>query len=549
MPRSLAEPWRSNPKPPPRPSRQNRLTFLIPWGRIYYRNQTGQLFVGKVECHPSHRERGGVPTIGTTLMKRPVLSHTHCPASPAAVTRRSGYTLVEIMVATALSLLLLGAVIRMFGDVGQSITDSRAMLEVSDRLRLVATRLQQDLAGVTVTMNPPRRPENNEGYFEYIEGPVTQATGSAVSVNTQAGAATPSDTTVGDFDDVLMFTTRSTGRPFVGRYNVNQTVQSDVAEVAWFVRGRTLYRRSLLVAPASFTSATSTGFYKDNDISVHASSATTVVPNTLGDLTKRENRFAHNTMTFPYDVSGWSWLPSVPGASPWQSSHSYVLGAVVTPPTPNNHSYLCIFTTGTSGGTQPTWPINGSSVTDGNVVWKDLLVPTLPTLHECSSTSWIAGGTPPPGTRPTVPTLDLWSNDPTKRVADDAMMVPLGFTSGPRIADDVILTNVIGFDVKAWDPTYVDPVTGTTGGYVDLGNGVNGRFSGNGQTVGYINAGGWSAKTLPDVYDTWSTHYEDVGTFAGDTRAGRTTTASMTQLWNLASAERRMALWTTTPKS
>ncbi len=85
---------------------------------------------------------------------------------------RSGYTLVEILVATTLSLLLLAAVVQMFGDVGQSITDSRAMLELSDRLRLVATRLQQDLAGVTVTMNPPRRPENNEGYFEYIKAPI-----------------------------------------------------------------------------------------------------------------------------------------------------------------------------------------------------------------------------------------------------------------------------------------------------------------------------------------------------------------------------------------
>ena len=49
-----------------------------------------------------------------------------------------------------------------------------------------------------------------------------------------------------------MFTTRSTGRPFVGRVLVHArggTIQSDVAEVAWFVRGRTLYRRLLLVSP------------------------------------------------------------------------------------------------------------------------------------------------------------------------------------------------------------------------------------------------------------------------------------------------------------
>ena len=69
--------------------------------------------------------------------------------------------------------------------------------------------------------------------------------------NTDVTASNPPDTTVGDFDDILMFTTRSTGRPFVGKCAAaRQPIQSDVAEVAWFVRGRTLYRRVLLVAPA-----------------------------------------------------------------------------------------------------------------------------------------------------------------------------------------------------------------------------------------------------------------------------------------------------------
>ena len=83
----------------------------------------------------------------------------------------AGYTLVEILVATTLSLILLGAVITIFANVSQSVAESRSMLEAAEQLRLASTRLQQDLAGVTVTMNPPRNPANNEGYFEYIEGP------------------------------------------------------------------------------------------------------------------------------------------------------------------------------------------------------------------------------------------------------------------------------------------------------------------------------------------------------------------------------------------
>ena len=105
----------------------------------------------------------------------------------------------------------------MFGDVSQGITDSRSMLESAEQLLgLVATRLQQDLAGVTVTMNPPRKPENNEGYFEYIEGPLTQANAVNYVHNNDVSTTAP-DNTVGDCDDILMFTTRSTGRPFVGR--------------------------------------------------------------------------------------------------------------------------------------------------------------------------------------------------------------------------------------------------------------------------------------------------------------------------------------------
>ena len=53
-----------------------------------------------------------------------------------------------------------------------------------------------------------------------------------------------------------MFTTRNAARPFLGRIAPNLStdannpvLQSDVAEVAWFLRGTTLHRRVLVVAP------------------------------------------------------------------------------------------------------------------------------------------------------------------------------------------------------------------------------------------------------------------------------------------------------------
>ena len=411
--------------------------------------------MGKADRPPLATGEVLVGARGRTLMKRPVASHTCCwvpvafhrgkgDSPPLCPAFRSGYTLVEILVATTLSLILLGAVVQMFGSVGRSITDSRSMLEMSDRLRVAATRLQMDLAGVTVTMNPPRRPENNEGYFEYIEGPVTQANASTYALSTDNGSV--GDTTVGDFDDILMFTTRNTVRPFVGRYGTS-TIQSDVAEVAWFVRGRTLYRRVLLVAPgASLSGATAAGFYANYDISARVQGGV-LVPNTLGDLTKRECRFAHPTDTFPYDPRRWQWK----------------VGTTV--------------------------------------------FPTLPTLRECSSAGWNVGTTVPPTTAPFVTNLDFWTNDTTKRIADNAMTTALGYTDGTRIADDVILTNVIGFDVKAWDPT--------AGAYIDLGYGGVAYTTANYATVanglshfGHPRSGLVGSATTACIYDTYSFHYE-----------------------------------------
>ena len=90
---------------------------------------------------------------------------------PAGAGRRSGYTLVEILVATTLTLILMTAVVAVFGGVGGGIAKSRRAMEQFDRLRTAAQQLRLDLQGVTVTLDGrPTRPEENKGYFEYIEG-------------------------------------------------------------------------------------------------------------------------------------------------------------------------------------------------------------------------------------------------------------------------------------------------------------------------------------------------------------------------------------------
>jgi prepilin-type N-terminal cleavage/methylation domain-containing protein len=243
--------------------------------------------------------------------------HSMTRARRAIALRPSrGFTLIEMLVSLTITLLMMGATVALFGVIADSVSGSRAALEMSDRLRGCRNRIQLDLQGATATMNPPLRPENDEGYMEIGEG-----------VNNDAnygGMAGAGSTLFGDVDDYIAFTTRSRGEPFVGKYNNTSTIESQVAEVVYFLartgtepimdattatptRLYTLYRRVMLVIPNSGLALPGTlpTFYDTNDISVHLEGAgPVIVANTLGDLTKPENRFNHPASgvgsTFPF---------------------------------------------------------------------------------------------------------------------------------------------------------------------------------------------------------------------------------------------------------
>ena len=262
---------------------------------------------------------------------------------------RCGMTLVEMLVAMAASLLLMAAIARAFAAFSGAMSNSRAILETDARLRSAAHRLRTDLQGATTQMLPPRNPAQGEGYFEVIEGPLGDYSG-AVGEDLNGNNAIDSGEDVNDngildlpevaatdIDDVVLFTTRNTDTPFIGRVG-SGTMESTTAEVAWFARATpgttgpvtyTLYRRQLLVmgyvgvspfgnnnqilfspppsvAPARWTNY----FLQPCDISARRefapSSFDRIVPNNLSDLTRRENRFLHNSLgdttgsNFPY---------------------------------------------------------------------------------------------------------------------------------------------------------------------------------------------------------------------------------------------------------
>jgi hypothetical protein len=143
-----------------------------------------------------------------------------------------------------------------------------------------------------------------------------------------------------------MFTARSVGDSWVGRAN-GVAIESRVAEVVWWTRadstGKTsLHRRVLLIRPDFntgpggsipwFPSTTDANAFTDmqnflntNDISVHLvpdpnnAGQFLLAANTLGDLTKRENRFCHLASSAPFRPStllGFPFLLDVSTASP-----------------------------------------------------------------------------------------------------------------------------------------------------------------------------------------------------------------------------------------
>jgi prepilin-type N-terminal cleavage/methylation domain-containing protein len=382
----------------------------------------------------------------------------HDRRSMVSTGRPAGMTLIEMLVAMVATLMLMAAVAQAFSIFGKGISGSRSALDAAGRMRSVAWRLRQDLAGATAPTLPPLDPAQGLGYFEIIEGP-----------RTDLAAAPGSTDLVADVDDVLLFTSRSAKSPFRGKFETG-TIESDAAEIAWFARPTvpatipptyTLYRKQLLVLGYVGTGQfEQTGqnrvpyptgglaeFYENHDVSVayRAAPTSVLVPNTLGDLTRRECRFLHNLNG---DTTGINLFP---------------------------------------------YPFLG-------------FASQAPPPHQTPSAS-LAGDQLPP-----------------------ALSGLIFDTASGRRGEDIVLTNVIAFDVRVFDPSaplsgsgaevitpgdQVPPTAAAAyGAFVDLGNagslpGPDGLqqplFTGPNQLRSGLNG------DVTRVYDTWSLGYEADG--------------------------------------
>ena len=172
----------------------------------------------------------------------------------------TAFTLIELLIALALSLLLLLAVTQLLGRVGGSMNDARTAMGTSAQIHEAAMLLRQDLA--QIPPNLAKKPadieagnsvDDHDGYLEIVEGPNT-ALNHPYKID-----GVKQDFTVGDVDDIIAFTVVARSRgllpsdqsSFRGLITDDEgelrVEERDAAEIAWFVRGNTLYRRMRLI--------------------------------------------------------------------------------------------------------------------------------------------------------------------------------------------------------------------------------------------------------------------------------------------------------------
>lgn len=282
-----------------------------------------------------------------------------------------------MLVSVALLVLMMTVIVQVFKAATDAVSASRTYQELDGALRNLDATLRNDLSNTTVRMTPPRDPKNNEGYLEYIENSFADSQGE-------------------DADDCLRMTVKAPeGQLFSGRIflqtpsgNLSQqqlnyylkvqpiTVQSQFAEVIYFLRNGNLYRRVLLVAPqyqtlipynsqfAGVFGGIAVSFQGVNDVSAHINSlnsqvaspsyggqgipspgSTIVQLNTLGDLTNRQYRYASPQFPNDLDTNG---VPddnnsdTVDDYYPSLSPSAVNAGTLVNEPNPVNNRLLTV---------------------------------------------------------------------------------------------------------------------------------------------------------------------------------------------------------------
>ncbi|MGE3316428.1 MAG: PilW family protein, partial [Planctomycetaceae bacterium] len=346
--------------------------------------------------------------------------------------RRAGFTLIEMLVSAALTIIIMLMFAQVYQVAGESVAKQKGIAENDQRSRMLTTIIQNDLRSRSFKVITPFLPgETNvinrrgRGYFYYSE-----------------------NDPINDADDILQFTVELSGdsEPLTGRatrigattdvhqpeaddgrivfpagvpeLEENRTGASLAAEVSYFLRRGNLYRRVLLLRQPLELS-TNAG---PDGARVQPEDSTLPIPNPL--------------ITGPYADSFWELFD--------YSAHHYAI---------DNHPLFHGVTSLTNDGSV-TFPLAFPYYRFGH----DHLSGNPREFVTAGGADFIGRFTHEETSHAAFDYPGSGASSPmaagTPLTYDSSLGVVAEFVNGSRRGDDILMSNVHSFDVKLWDREY-----------------------------------------------------------------------------------------------
>ena len=421
--------------------------------------------------------------------------------------RQRGFTLTEMLVATALVMLIMLMFAQIYGSAVGSIREQRALANNDQKARSVETTLRQDL--LSMTYRQPRDPYGN------VSGIVPLSAGDTPIVDpvNQRGYFYYSENNPNIDDDVLQFTIMrdvgqrgdafnlSSKRPYEGKVDdlsilnepddddgdaTNRIGASRAAEVVYFLRKGNLYRRLLLLRdplPAA------------NRVESQPTVLRGSAPNEFESFRFNPNSqnytangndflefFDYSATRLYHDSTGtgqsYLWLNSIDSLA----NHVGIISNPIALP----HNRFGFFNNPTSTFSNehgmPREYIDEDPANDGDFIGRF-------THRETSSSGYNYPGIQNEANR----------RSNTLSALDTEDTVP-GLTDGSRIAEDILLINVESFNVELFDDAI--------GNFVDLGGSSASDYRSSNR-----NNDAYGPRTSQNnIFDTW---HPNAGTGTG----------------------------------
>ncbi|MCR9115622.1 MAG: prepilin-type N-terminal cleavage/methylation domain-containing protein [bacterium] len=268
-------------------------------------------------------------------------------AFPTTSPKQRGFTITELLVAAAISIIVVGAVVVVFRDIGKKITIGRARLELAGQMRSVNILLRDDLDRVTVPAVPWPETSGAHGYLEIGEQANTIAGDAAFYAPPGSDLHLAPDQSLGDCNDFIAMTVHNPKQAYRGRIlgrlgplntstgkyqlipdGIYRNIESHTAEIIWFVsfsdndgdgnwdgigEPLKLVRRVFLVRPDIDASSipfspTDPPVHLNYDLSVHVNNVSgNLQTNNLADLAIRQLRAGRD-----FRLSGGTAAPAYP---------------------------------------------------------------------------------------------------------------------------------------------------------------------------------------------------------------------------------------------